>query len=215
MSNVGAPKKEIPFTRANVSSGPIIALGMMNGMQSKDLQKIGISQEQLDEYNSSEDIQSISMQMAKQMSFYFKNIVGRNINEYIPSLIENQPFQTTNFWKNMGGYDALPKSNIAFRHKCVDESRKDKKCEETMCGCSEAGIVPSEQMVTFAIKYGPSAIVNGKLSNDSKTTFYCVASVIDALLLEQQPQEIILQLNEKEKSDLEKLQEDIKFLKKI
>lgn len=210
-----APVREIPFTKANVTSGPMIALGMMGGMQAKDLQKNGITPEQLDEYNSSQEIQQISNQIAQQIGFYFKELVGRDILEYIPIITEGQMFQTTNFWKSMGGYDSGPKTNIAFRHKCVIESMKDKECQKTMCACTEAGIVPSEQMVTFTIKYGSSSLTNGKLLNDGNTNLFATINIVDMLLAGNAPQDLMMSLNQKEKHDLEKLNSDVEFLKKI
>jgi hypothetical protein len=210
-----APVREIPFTKANVTSGPMIALGMMSGMQAKDMQKIGITPEQLDEYNSSQEIQQISNQIAQQIAFYFKELIGRDILEYTPMITEGQMFQTTNFWKSMGGYDSGPKTNIAFRHKCVVESMKDKECQKTMCGCSEAGIVPSEQMITFTIKYGPSSLTNGKLLNDANTNLFATINIVDMLLSGNAPIDLMMSLNQKEKHDLEKLKSDLDFLKKI
>jgi hypothetical protein len=211
------PKQEPPFTQANVSSGPLIALGMMGGMRSGDLLKMGISEDQLSEFNSSQEIQQVSMKLAKDIAFYFKSIVGRDILEYSPFTVKGQMFQTTDFWRQMGGTDMSPKSELVFRHKCVDESmkNKDKKCAETMCGCGEAGIVPSEQMPTFTMKFGPSSITSGKINNESRTTLYAVISFIDSLMAGSADQYIMAQFGEKEKDALEKLKDDIKFIKKI
>jgi len=210
-----APVKEIPFTAANINSGPIIAIGMMGGLQGKDLLKFGITPEQLDEYNSSKEIQDVSMQIARQLAYYFKSLVGRDILEYTPMVIKDQLFETTKFWKSMGGYDSLPKSNIVFRHKCVEESQKDTNCKDGSCGCSAAGIVPSEQVVSFTIKYGQSSVLNGKLNNEAQTIFYSTINLIDSILQNRGPKDLVLSLDEKEKHDLKKLESDIEFLKKI
>lgn len=210
-----APVKEIPFTPANIDSGPIIALGMMSGMQGKELIKFGVTPEQIDEYNSSKEIQEVSMQIARQLAYYFKTLVGRDILEYTPMVVKNQMFETTKFWKTMGGYDSLPKTNILFRHKCVEEKSNKKDCEDGMCACSEAGIVPSEQVVTFTIKYGQSSVLNGKLNNEAQTIFYSTVNVIDAIVGNGGPKDLVLSFNDKEKHDLKKLEDDIKFIKKI
>jgi len=208
-----APKREIPFTPQNLSSGPIIALGMMGGMKEKDFGKMGITPQQLSDYNSSQEIQEQSTLIARQMAFFFKNLIGRDILEYNPTLIEGQVFQTTDKWKSLGGYDSLPKANIFFRHKCVEESMKGKgDCAETMCGCAEAGIVPSEYQTSFTIKLGPSTLTNGKINNESKTILYNTITTIDSFLAaEVMPQ----QLNEKEKKSAKQVKKDIKFIKNI
>lgn len=209
-----APKREIPFTTKNVSSGPIIALSMMAGMREKDFARSGITPEQLNEYNSSQEIQEQSNKIASQMAFFFKNIVGRNILEYSPMLLEGQMFQTTDEWKKLGGFDSLPKATITFRHKCVEESLKNKgkECAETMCGCAEAGIVPSEYQIAFTIKIGSSSLTNGKINNESKTILYSTITNIDAMLgVEQLPPDF----NAKEKKSLKYVKKDIKFIKDL
>jgi hypothetical protein len=210
-----APRKEIPFTADKAISGPVIALGMMSGLDNKGLQKLGVSPQDIEDYNSSEEIQNISMEIARSMSAYFKNIVGRDIVEYSPMLISDQMFATSDYWKTMGGFDSKPKSDLIFRHKCVDESNKDKKCKETMCGCLDAGIVPTEQMMSFTFKYGSAPLTSGKLNNDAKTTLYSTINLIDSIAAGQGPKEITSQFREKEKELTKKLVKDIEFLKKI
>jgi hypothetical protein len=209
------PVQQIPFTANNIVSGPMIAIGMMGGLQSKDLLKLGVSEDELNEFNSSQEIQAISMKIAKDIAYYFKNMVGRDIREYEPSIIKNQMFQTSEFWKKMGGFDSTPKADIVFRHKCVIESLKDKKCAETMCACTEAGIVPSEQVASFTMKFGPSPILSGKMNNETQTIMYSTITFIDMLLNGGNPIDVVSQFNEKEKDALEKLREDIKFIKNI
>jgi hypothetical protein len=208
------PKKEIPFTQNNKVSGPVIALGMMAGMQGAQLQKMGVTPEQLEEYNSSMEIQEVSNKIASQIKFYFKNVIGRDISEYVPVMIDEQPFQTTDLWKKMGGYDSAPKANIVFRHICVEASGKNEKCQKENCECIKAGVSPSETSYSFAIKYGPSSIINGKLNNDTETTFYSTINLIDQLILNQ-PVGLEQEFDEKELSAIEKLQDDVKFIKKI
>lgn len=209
-----APKQEIPFTPQNLLSGPTIALGMMGGLNSKQLMKSGITPEQLDEYNSSQEIQDVSMKIARDIGFYFKNIIGRNIAEYIPSIIDGQMFNTTSFWQTMGGTDSVSKTELVFRHKCVVESMKDKICAQSMCNCIESGVVPSEQTITYSVKYGPSSITSGKLNNDSQTILYSTISTIDGMMNGQPDKYLMSQFNENEKAALKKLVEDIISIKK-
>lgn len=211
------PTPSIPFTSQNVVSGPMIALGMMGGMQSKDMLKLGVSEEELMQFNSSQEIQQISMKIAKDISFYFKNIIGRNILEYTPTIIKNQMFQTSDFWKQMGGSDAAPKTDIVFQHKCVNESLKNKRkqCAETMCGCTEVGIVDSERMITFTLKYGSSPILSGKMNHETMALVNGAIAFVDTMVSGANPVDIMSQFNEKEKAALEKLQEDIKYIKTI
>jgi len=211
------PKPEIPFTQSNVASGPTIALGMMGGMKTSDLLRAGLTPEQIEEYNSSDQIQQASMKIAQDISFYFKQLVGRDISEYTPNLIKEQLFVTSDFWKNMGGTDSAPKTEIVFRHKCIDEStkNKDKKCAETMCGCTDAGVIPSEQMMTVTMKYGPSSITSGRINNQSLSTLYATIAFIDIMASGGNPTEILNQFDEKERDALKKLKEDINFIKKI
>lgn len=207
------PKKEIPFTKNNKTSGPIIALGMMAGLQGTQLQKMGVTPQQIEEYNSSMEIQEISNKIASQIKFYFKNVIGRDITEYVPILIDQQPFQTTDLWKTMGGFDSAPKSNIVFRHICVEASAKNEKCQQESCECLKAGIAPSEQMYAFALKYGPSSVINGKLNNDTETTFYSTINLIDQFILGETVG-LEQELDEKELVAVKKLRDDIKFIKK-
>ena len=208
------PKKEIPFTKNNQTSGPVIALGMMAGLQGAQLQKMGVSPQQIEEYNSSGEIQEISNKIASQIKFYFKNVIGRDITEYVPVLIDEQPFQTTDLWKTMGGFDSAPKANIVFRHICVEASAKNDKCQQEACECLKVGVAPSEQMYSFALKYGPSSVINGKLNNDTETTFYATINLIDQFILGETVG-IEQELDEKEIAAVEKLRDDIKFIKKI
>lgn len=212
-----APKQEIPFTSANIVSGPMIALGMMSGLQSNDLLKLGISEDQLSEFNSSQEIQQVSMKIAKDISYYFEKNVGRSIVEYKPSMIVGQMFMTTDFWKKMGGFDSMPKAEMVFQHKCIEESvkNKNKDCMKTACACTESGIIPSQQVVTFSMKYGPSSILSGKMNNESRTIMYSTIALVDMLLNGQIDQNLMAQFNEKEKEALKKLEEDIKFIKNI
>jgi len=208
-----APKREIPFTPQNISSGPLIALGMMGGMKEKDFLKMGITPQQLNDFNSSQEIQDQSMDIARKIGFFFKNLIGRDILEYNPTLVEGQVFQTTDKWKSLGGYDSYPKANIFFRHKCVEESLKNKgKCAETMCGCAEAGIVPSEYQTSFTIKLGSSSITNGKINNESKTILYNTILTIDSLLGVNNLSE---KFDEKEKKSIKVIKNNIKFIKNI
>jgi hypothetical protein len=210
-----APVREIPFTKSNVVSGPVIALGMMSGMKGKDIEKLGVSPEELNQFNSSKEIQDISMKIANDIAYHFKNLIGRNISEYEPKIVQNQMFQVSNFWKEMGGYTPISKSEIVFMHKCVKESGKDKKCEEESCACVAAEVVPSEQMITFTLKYGMSSLTTGKLTNESQTTLYSAIQILDLMANGSPIPDIASQLNEKEKEEVKKLQEDIKYLKKI
>lgn len=209
------PRQEIPFTASNIVSGPMMAIGMLGGLQSKDLLNIGVSEDELNEFNSSQEIQQISMKIAKDISYYFKNIIGRNILEYDPMIIKNQMFQTSEFWKKMGGFDSAPKTDIIFRHKCINESlkNKNKECKETLCGCTDAGIIPSEQTIRMAVKYGPSPILSGKMNGESKTIMTAVIAFIDTIIGGANPIDIMSQFGEKEKDAIEKIRSDIKFIK--
>jgi len=208
------PKKEIPFTKNNQTSGPVIALGMMAGLQGGQLQKMGVSPQQIEEYNSSMEIQEVSNKIASQIKFYFNNVIGRDISEYVPVLIDEQPFQTTDLWKTMGGFDSAPKANIVFRHICVEASSKTEKCQQEACECLKAGVSPSERMYSFALKYGPSSVINGRLNNDTETTFYSTINLIDQFILGETVG-IEQELDEKEIASVDKLRDDIKFIKKI
>ena len=209
-----APKREIPFTKSNQSSGPIISLGMMSGMQGKELQKLGITPQQLEEYNSSTEIQDISNKIAGEIKFYFKNVIGREITEYIPTIVDEQQFETTDMWKLMGGYDSTPKSNIVFTHICVEASGKNEKCKQNNCECIKAGVSSTEIMLSFNMKYGPSSLINGKLNNDTETTFFSTVNIIDQLILNKQTG-LNDDLDEKETKAIGKIQSDIEFIKNI
>ena len=154
------------------------------------------------------------MKIARDIGFYFKNIIGRNIAEYIPSIIDGQMFNTTSFWQTMGGTDSVSKTELVFRHKCVVESMKDKICAQSMCNCIESGVVPSEQTITYSVKYGPSSITSGKLNNDSQTILYSTISTIDGMMNGQPDKYLMSQFNENEKAALKKLVEDIISIKK-
>lgn len=209
------PRQDIPFSMNNLLSGPVIGLGMMAGLSSQDLLKLGITEDELNEFNSSEEIQRISMKLAKDIAYYFKNSVGRDIREYTPTIIKNQLFNTTDYWKKMGGFDSMPKTDIVFRHKCVEESGKNNKCQETNCACTEAGVVQSEQMITFTVKYGASPVLSGKMNNESHAILYSTISLIDSMLNGNPIPDIQSQFDEKEKDGLKKLEDDIKFIKNI
>ena len=214
---VPMPKQEAPFTPANTVSGPMIAIGMMGGLTSKDLLKMGITEEELNDFNSSQEIQQMSLKIAKEMSFFFEKLVGRNIQEYTQFITKNQMFETSELWKNVGGFGYTPKSEITFRHKCIDESikNKNKKCAETMCGCSDAGITPSEYNASFTVKYGTSAITSGKMNTDTKAVMYSSIVLIDLMLNNMHSQDLLPQFKEKEKDALKKLKDDVDFIKKI
>lgn len=207
------PKVEIPFTKNNQTSGPVIALGMMSGLQGAQLQRLGVSPQQIEEYNSSNEIQEISNKIAAQIKFYFKNVIGRDITEYVPVIIDEVPLQTTDLWKQMGGFDSTSKSNILFRHICMEASAKNEKCQQQSCECIKAGVAPSEATYPFAVKYGMSSPINGKLNNDTETTFYAVVNLIDQLILNNNIG-LEQELDEKEIKAIEKLQKDIDFIKK-
>lgn len=210
-----APAQQVPFSEKNYISGPVIALGMMNGMQSKDLLKLQISEEELAEFNSSQEIQQVSIKIAKEMAFYFKHMFGREITEYTPYVVKNQMFETTNMWKLAGGYDSTPKSDIVFKHKCIDESKTNKKCEQSMCACLEAGIVPSEYIIPLTLKYGTSPVLYGKLNGNTEATAYSAITLMDLIANDSAPENITFELNEKEKDAVKKYQSDIKFIKNI
>jgi len=169
---IAAPMQDMTQIDHTIAQwSPFIALNLMKGIGIPEMVKAKlITPDQAEMFNTSENIQQFSQQIASKFAEAFFRTTGRSITEYTPQFIAKEPVPTSAAYQSFGLYQSMPTTEVAFIHACAAGNNAK--------ACEMSGVSPDEQAIKISIKYGRTNLYSGIMNSEINAMFQILYNII-------------------------------------